>query len=103
MDSYTGEFVGGEVALEFDYGLYSTDFDECREPQYLVTFETVAGHRAKVVRPRAGGHGFTGIYFPNTNSDSNPLRRDKLAVWGQDLTDAQQDLALKIFQTARFP
>ena len=103
VDSYIGDFTNGEVVLDFDYGLYSNGFEDCREPQYVVTSEAVGGHAAKVVYPRSDGHGFTGIYFEDTSSNSNPLRRDKLNLHGQDLTAKQQDLVLKIFQTVRFP
>jgi hypothetical protein len=96
IDSYVGEFTGSGVVLKFDYGLYSSPLDEAVEPQYVVAHETIGGYGAKIVCPRAPGHGVTGVYFPKI-ANSN-----KLCLWGQGLTDTQQELALKIFRTVRF-
>jgi hypothetical protein len=96
IDSYVGEFTGSGVVLEFDYGLYSSPLDEAVEPKYVVAHDTIGGYGAKVVCPRTPGHGVTGVYFPKIASSN------KLCLWGQDLTDTQQELALKIFRTVRF-
>jgi len=96
IDSYVGEFTDSGVVLKFDYGLYSSPLDEAVEPKYVVVHETIGGYGAKVVCPRAPGHGVTGVYFPRIASSN------KLCLWGQDLTDTQQELALKIFRTVRF-
>jgi len=96
IDSYVGKFTGGGVVLEFDYGLYSSPLDEAIEPTHVVAHETIGGYGAKVVCPRAPGHGVTGVYFPKIASSN------KLCLWGQDLSDTQQELALKIFRTVRF-
>jgi len=97
IDSYVGEFAGGGTVLNFDYGRYSSPLDNATKPEYVVAQENIGGRRAKVVHPRTPGHGVTGIYFKKT-ADSN-----KLCLWGQDLDDAQQELALRIFHTIRFP
>ena len=96
IDSYVGEFAGSGVVLEFDFGQYSNPLDEAVEPKYVVAQETIGSYRAKVVCPRMPGHGVTGVYFPRIGSS------DKLCLWGQDRTDTQQELALKIFRTVRF-
>jgi hypothetical protein len=62
IDSYVGEFTGSGVVLEFDYGLYSSPLNDAVEPKYMVAHETIGG--AKVVFPRAPGHGVTEVYFP---------------------------------------
>ena len=82
--------------LTFDYGLYSSPFDKAIAPKYVVAQEIIGGYPAKVVYSRAPGHGVTGVYF------SQIANSDKLSLWGQDLTDTQQELALKIFRTVRF-
>jgi hypothetical protein len=96
IDSYVGEFTGSGVVLEFDYGLYSSPLEEAVEPKYVVAYETIGGYEAKVVCPRAPGHGVTGVYFPKIP------RSNKLCLWGQNLTDTQGELTLKIFRTVRF-
>jgi hypothetical protein len=96
IDSYVGEFTGSGVVLNFDYGPYSSPLDEYVEPKYVVAHGTIGGYGAKVVCPRTPGHGATGVYFHKIASSN------KLCLWGQDLTDTQQELALKIFRTVRF-
>ena len=96
IDSYVGEFTGSGVILKFDYGLYSSPLDEAVEPKYMVAHETIGGYGAKVVCPRVPGHGVTGVYFPKIPSSN------KLCLWGQNLSDTQQELVLKIFRTVRF-
>jgi hypothetical protein len=95
-DSYVGEFVGGGIALRFDFGGYSSALKEEKKPAYVVVHKLIGGYRAKIVSPRAPGHGITGIYFRNVG-DSNAL-----TLFGRDLTSAQQELVLKIFETLRF-
>jgi hypothetical protein len=95
-DSYVGEFVGDGVAMRFDFGRYSNPLKEEKKPAYVVIQKPIGGRPAKVVNPRTPGHGITGVYFRNVG-DSNSL-----CLWGRDLTPAQQELVLKIFETLRF-
>jgi hypothetical protein len=96
IDSFVGEFAGDGIVLSFDFGPYSNPLDEAREPTYVVTHETIGGHKEKIVSPSVPGHGITGIYFPEITG------WNKLCLYGQNLTDTQQKLALRIFRTIRF-
>jgi hypothetical protein len=98
VDSFVGEFVGDSVRLVFDFGAYSNPLKEEKKPEYVVSYESIGGFRAKVVSPRTPGHGVTGIYFRDVGFG----HRTALSLWGRDLTSAQQELALKIFETIRF-
>lgn len=97
VDSYVGEFVGDGVALTFDFGRYSSSLKQAKKPAYVIVKKSIGGYRAKVVSPQTPGHGITGVYFRNVNSDG-----DELCLWGEDLSAAQQELALQIFETIRF-
>ena len=96
VDSYVGEFVEDGLALTFDFGQHSSSLNEANEPAYNINMWSIGGFSAKVVSPRAPGHGITGVYFRNVGHSN------RLCVWGKDLTPTQQELALKIFQTIRF-
>lgn len=96
IDSYVGEFAGNGVVLAFDFGRYSNPLKEYHEPAYVVAHEVVGGYGAKIVSPKVSGHGVTGIYFAKVSGS------DKLCLYGQDLTDTQQELALRIFRTIQF-
>ena len=95
VDSYVGEFVGDGIMLKFDFGRYSRSF-KAKEPVYMIARRSIGGLPATTISPRTPGHGVTGIYFRKI------IGRNALCLWGQDLTSAQQELALKIFETIRF-
>jgi hypothetical protein len=97
VDSFVGEFVGDGVSLRFDFGRYSSGcLSRAKKPEYTITHESIGGFEAQIVSPTATGHGVTGAYFAHVAGPK------ALCVWAQDLTEAQQNLALKIFETVRF-
>jgi hypothetical protein len=96
VDSYVGEFVGDGIALRFDFGRYSNDLKKAKKPAYVIAHESIDGFSAKVVGPTTPGHGLTAVYFHNVGQSN------ALCLWGEDLTSAQQELVLKIFETIRF-
>jgi hypothetical protein len=97
IDSYVGKFTGDGIVLHFDYGLYSNPLDEATAPKYTVTHEEIEGRKAKIVSPRVPGTRLTAVYFSKVRDS------DKLCVWANYLTEAQQTLVLKILRTIRFP
>jgi hypothetical protein len=105
VDSYVGEFAGEGVKLTFDFGIYSSSFDQAKKPAYVISHESIGGLSAKVVHPRTAGHGITGVYFRHAGH-SNKLGpfgySNKLSLFAEDLTSTQQELVLKIFETVRF-
>ncbi|MEK9156814.1 MAG: hypothetical protein AAB448_01605 [Patescibacteria group bacterium] len=98
IDSYVGEFVGDEVTLGFDYGWYSNSLAEDGDTDYVITYEIIGGHSAKLVVPVVGGSGTTGVYFEDLGSN----KMDRLQISGENLTTFQQDVALRIFRTLQF-
>lgn len=99
VDSYVGSFVGDDVTLRFDYGLYGAapSFDD---PQLSVHEETIGGYTARLFSPRAGG-GASGIWLDVANA-SEPLGLPiTLLLNGEALTPEQQQVALQIFRSVR--
>jgi hypothetical protein len=97
VDSYVGEFVGDGVVLRFDFGQHSSGYiKKYKKPAYVIGHESIGGFPSKIASPRTPGHGVTGVYFRNVGHSNG------LFLWGQDLTSAQQELVLKIFETIRF-
>jgi hypothetical protein len=95
-DSDRGEFTGDGVTLRFDFGLYASSFSEAREPAYIIRSEVIGGHQAKIVSPKKPGKGATAIYFADVSGARS------LCLFGQDLNEKEQALALTIFHTIRF-
>jgi hypothetical protein len=96
IDSYVGRISGDGIVLEFDYGDYSNDLSEEKEPKYEVVHKLIDGLPARIIRSKTSGSGLTGVYVGMSR------RRGALNLCGQNLTSAQQELALKIFETIRF-
>jgi len=97
VDSYIGEFVGEGIVLNFDFGRYSSGYlKKAKKPDYVIAHESIGGFPAKIVSPRMPGHGLTGIYFRRV------FGSNELCLYGEDLTSAQQELVLRIFETIRF-
>ena len=97
VDSFVGEFVGDGVVLRFDFGGYSSGYiTKFKKPAYVIARESIGGFPAKVVSPRTPGHGVTGIYFRCVGQSNG------LFLWGKDLTPAQHELVLKMFETISF-
>jgi hypothetical protein len=95
-DSFLGEFIGDGITLRFDYGRYSNGYlKNAKKPAHIVSKRSISGHSAKVAHPRTPGSGLTGVYIKLSGHDA-------LWLWGKDLTSAQQELVLKMFETLRF-
>lgn len=99
IDSYVGEFVGGDAKLGFDYGWYSNPLAEDNDPDHIVTYETIDGYRAKIVVPKITGEGTTGVYFADLGGEE--WQKIGFQISGSDLTRSQQETALKIFRTIK--
>lgn len=95
FDSHVGEFIGDGMALNFDFGRWSNSLDETQE-SYVIAYQVVGGLRAKLVSSRTPGRGLTGIYFRDVDLE------DSLCLYGNDLGEKQQQMALRIFRTIRF-
>lgn len=97
VDSYVGEFAGDGFKLTFDFGRYSDGYlRKAKKPTYVVTHESIGGFSAKIASPKTPGRGITGIYFRRVGG------ADGLCIFAHDLTAAQQELTLKMFETIRF-
>lgn len=103
IDSYVGEIAGDDVRLQFDYGWYSNSLAEDNDPDHDVSYEDIDGRRAKLVRPKEGSGGITGVYFEQVNSEESGFGVNRLAISGTGLTNRQQETAFTIFRTIRFP
>lgn len=96
IDSYVGSFSSEGVVLRFDFGRYSNPLDQYHEPAYVVAHEAISGYQAKIVSPRIPGQGTTGVYFKRAGGSN------RLCLWGDDLEETQQQIALKMFRTIQF-
>lgn len=97
IDSYVAEFIGDGVTLNFDYGWYSNPLADENDPDHIVTHEIIDGKKARMVVPKKGVNGMTGVYFEDVGDGMN-----RLQISGNNLTLSQQDVVLQIFRTIQF-
>ncbi len=69
----------------------------------LLKHERIDGRQAKLVRPKDGNEGLTGVYFEQVNSEESGFGVNRLAISGTGLTKIQQETVFMIFRTIRFP
>lgn len=96
IDSYVGEFVGNGARLFFDFGRYSYSLAAEGDQNHTISYQTIDGHRAKIVTPKVVGKGTTGVYFDDLGNNN------RLTLYENDLTADQQATALKIFSSVVF-
>ena len=104
-DSWGGAFIGPEFTLRIQGGphavniLYAIvgsgplEFDRERAAQHTIAAEHIGGIPAKLVRPRDGVNGTTGIIFSMPGED--------VIITGKGLSRKQQAVAFAIFRSIR--
>ncbi len=96
IDSYVGEIVGDGVRLGLDYGAFSDALEYDNDPDYEVTYEPIDRRRAKLVRPKEGKGGLTGVHFEDLGGPA-------LTIAGFNLSPQQQQTAFAIFRSITSP
>jgi len=100
IDSYAGILYTTSYQIEFDYGVWSYEFNNELPPEYEVSEEIVEGHLIKTVKainPHEGLTGMNILYYQdclNTTSDCNSL-----TMYARDLTFTQQQEVLEFFNS----
>ncbi len=94
----SGEIVGDEVRLEFDFGGRRWSLSPTRDPpsDYGVGYEEIGGVGASLLVSMDAGAGYTGVFF---NRDDGP----NFHVVGEGLTPEQQRIAVAVFRSIRLP
>ena len=102
VDSYVGEIVGDGVLLGYDFGWYSSPLVDDDDPLHIVTYEDIAGRRAKLVLPKEGTEGLVGVYIADFDgSGKDQLPHNHLQISGSGLATEQQESAFAIFRSIR--
>lgn len=94
VGSYVGEFTSGTKKITFDYGPYSTHLVREGDERYTVTYETIDGDEAELVRPKTTEGSITGVYIDHSDED--------LVLSSTYLSTADQDLLFNIARTVEF-
>ena len=97
IDSYVGEVLGNGMRLKFDYGLHSWSLNPEDDPkhEYVLLHEDTGEVERKLLIPKGGSGGFTGVYFAQLDGPN------RLNLIGQDLTPEHQHIAIAIFRSVR--
>ncbi|MDV3310510.1 MAG: hypothetical protein LOY03_17010 [Cyclobacteriaceae bacterium] len=97
-DSYVGGIrAGGLGEIEFDYGRFASNLDV--DPDTHETFwTTIDGRKAKLVKPRRGSKGITGVYFESVD-ESGTL---KFQMSSRDARPAVREQLISAFESITF-
>lgn len=83
---------------KFEFPIYLPDETE----KYEFKIDTLSGHFRKLMIANDPSDGLTGIYIKDLNSYNQSIKSSlALSMTAGDLTKQQQELALRIFETAR--
>jgi len=109
VDSFVGALKGEGITLLFDYGHYSNTLAREGDPRFDITYETIGGQKAKLVRSKAT-QGITGVYFADTEEiagntatpSGTPILKNMLQINGENIPSEKMDTVLNIFRSIRF-
>lgn len=107
IDSFVGSFRGEGITLSFDYGYYSNPLANEGDIKYSLTYETIDGQQAKLVKSNVKGKGLTGVYFgdikKNPEASSSPaMLKTMLNVYGENIPEEKIERLFEIFRSIRF-
>ena len=97
-DSFVGQ-VETEVKekVYFDLGWYSNQLN-VDESTHEISFTTIDGKTAKLVRPKTPGTGTTGVYFNSVDATG----KDRFQMSGEGLSADSERLLLLAFKSLHF-
>ncbi|NMM50899.1 c-type cytochrome [Marinigracilibium pacificum] len=87
IDSYVGEIAGKKDTLYFDYGWYSSDF---QNSSGILSYDTINGNKVIFAKLKNG----FGVHFPKTNISDN-----KLSIYAKS---GNENKIIEIFKSIRF-
>lgn len=100
-DSMVGRIEGSGIFMSYDYGMYTSPEQNVTEDQYKIINEDKDGIKKQILIAKNPQRDNTTIHISiSENSGSNnpfPLK-----IWSTNLTEKQQDLVLKIFNSIIF-
>jgi hypothetical protein len=85
VDSYVGEIMSDSIAVQIEFGEHTSTLKEA-----------IGGLNARMARHKTLGHGVTGEYF------ATAIGPNQLCLCGNELTSAQQELMVSMFEGIRF-
>ena len=92
-DSKVGGISNGKIVLTYDYGWYSSDFQNETAESHLRTVTTIDGKPALIVQSINKGTGVIGVYI----EVGGPMRFN---LMGSNIEDEEE--VIKIFQSIKF-
>lgn len=92
-DSKVGGITNGKIELTYDYGWYSSNFENKTTATHIRTETTIDGKPALIVQPIKKGNGIIGVYI----EVGGPIRFN---LMGRDIKN--EDAVRKIFESVKF-
>ncbi len=102
IDSAFGHFKGDGVVMQYSLGMHSLKLGSIDGAS--IEHLKISGKEAKIVL--GGADRLASVHFPEAvifkEENGEPFATFKLSIYGKDLTEDQQKLAVQIFKTIKF-
>lgn len=101
IDSYVGSVEGNGYTISFDFGWYTSSFENLPEDTYEVTVDTLDGDYKQTVKALNPMSGFTGLHmYKVSDSIESPFGYNSLHMIVSGISQEQQEQVLQIFSSA---
>ena len=98
IDSYVGAIkIDSQDTLHFDLGMYSNTLSSQNQS---VTWEEIDGFEVKIVSPKSGTKGITGVYIDSLSGKG--LNRNHFNLYGRNITLMNRKEFLRSIRTLKF-
>jgi hypothetical protein len=97
-DSKVGKIEGSGISMSFDYGMYTSPEQNIPEENYIIIDEINEGIRKQLViakNPQANNTSIHISFIGNSGNTTPP----SLKFWTTNLTNSQQELVIKIYNS----
>lgn len=97
-DSMVGIIEGSGITLSYDYGMYTSPEQNVPEEDYIIINEDNEGIQKQILIAKNPQRDNTSIHI-SIAENPGPNNPFPLKIWGTNLTDKQQVLVIKIFNS----
>ena len=100
IDSFVGKVVGSGIELKFDFGVYTSPIENLPSNSYEVLNETFGSVERQIIIGLDTQENFAGIHIRDLNNFSFLGNYVSLWMGTRDISQEQQNLVIKIFESA---
>lgn len=101
IDSYVGKLSGEGIDIPFDFGVYTSPDKDLDQEKYDIYFETFGTVERQIVVPKDSQADFTTLHIRDLENYSELGGYVSLKMYTNNITQKEQKLVVKIFESAK--